>query len=240
METVPEVLDRDRRNSTAAVECPTLDRVMSYHDFITTAYKSGNVLRYLGVGPGAVVAIDPRLTPEALLAFFGAAQLGAIATFDPTASDARVVLVPVDRESELDPGPQTRLAVYGGVPKSPQTTHWEASVWSENPAFPSTTISPDAAVLRRRDRELTHRQVGAAAESIVETYALGSGDAVVFESALTDPRTVAAGVLAPLSIGATAVCGRTADVDDDVELRIVPSGTAVTADRVISIDDVPL
>jgi len=111
-----DLLAREKRRSQPAVVFPAVDRKMSYRDFITTAYKSGNVLRYLGLGADATLAVDPALRPEPLLAFLGAAQLGATVTFDPEA-DARVRLVPVDNESTYEAS-DGRLAVFGGSPET--------------------------------------------------------------------------------------------------------------------------
>ena len=60
-----DLLARDERRSQPAVSMPPVDREMSYHDFITTAYKSGNVLRYLGLSADATLAVDPAAARSA-------------------------------------------------------------------------------------------------------------------------------------------------------------------------------
>ena len=203
--TVPDLLSRDRRQSTPAVSFPAIDREMSYHDFITTAYKSGNVLRYLGVGAGATVAIEPEPRPEPLLAFFGAAQLGAVATFETDRDDIRVLLTTVENESTVTVEPGTRLAVYGGPPTEPATTHWEKEVWSENPGFPPSTVTPETPALLAGETTYTHADLLDMAQETVSTIALSAGERLGIRTDVSHPETIGCGLIGALSVGATAV-----------------------------------
>ncbi len=230
METLPDLLARDRRSSTPAVRFPATDREMSYRDFITTAYKSANVLRYLGVSEGATVAIDPRPAPEALLAFFGAAQLSAVATFDLTTSSPRVVLSHVDREADLDVEPGTRLAVYNGPPTDSATTHWEAEVWSENPATPPSDATSDTPVLVAKDSTYTHGDLLAAAADAVDVLGLTAEETIAVSTSFSDPRTIAGGAIAALSVGATAVFVGDRQAVDDVDRATLERSDAIIAD----------
>ncbi|WP_138006339.1 AMP-binding protein [Halalkalirubrum salinum] len=230
METLPDLLARERRSPTAAVRFLATDREMSYRDFITTAYKSANVLRYLGVSEGATVAIDPRPAPEALLAFFGAAQLSAVATFDLASSSPRVVLSHVDREADFDVEPGTRLAVYNGPPTDSATTHWEAEVWSENPATPPSDATPDTPVLVGEDSTYTHGALLSAASDVVDTLELTADETLAVLTPFSDPRTIAAGAIAALSVGATAVFVGDRQAVDDVDRATLERSDAIIAD----------
>jgi hypothetical protein len=199
---VGDLLARDNRRSQPAVEFPAIDRAMSYRDFITTAYKSGNVLRYLGLSTDSTLAVDPSLTPEPLLAFLGAAQLGATTTFDPTA-DARVRLVPDDDESAYESS-AGRLAVFGGSPAATTTTHWEQEVWSENPAFPPTQVDPESTVLVGGDETYSHQRLLAMAEQAVEELGVKRESRLAIRTPLSRPETIG-GAVAALLAGATAV-----------------------------------
>lgn len=123
MDVIGDLMARDRRSDRLALRVDGPGRTYTYHDLITTSYKAGNVLRYLGVRKGARVAVDPAPLPEPLLTFLGAAQLGAVTAFDP-AVEARATVVPVDSEEafeDLPPGQklvEAALAVGGGVPES--------------------------------------------------------------------------------------------------------------------------
>lgn len=217
-----DLLARDRRRSQPAVVFPAADREMSYHDFITTAYKSGNVLRYMGLGPDSKLAVDPTGRPEPLLAFLGAAQLGAATTFDPTA-DARVRLVPVDDAAAYEEA-AGRLAVYGGAPEAAATTHWETAVWSENPAFPPTQVDPDSPALIAGGDSYSHRRLLSMAEQVVEELDLDSNARLAVRTPLSAPETIGGGLLAALLAGATAVF-----LDDDAQS--VDAEAAVVSDR---------
>jgi acyl-coenzyme A synthetase/AMP-(fatty) acid ligase len=114
MDVLGAVVARDRRSGRPAVHVAAADRTISYHDFCTTAYKAGNVLRYLGVREEAVVVVGGPVGPQPLWALYGAAQLGAVTEFVDVAAvgddreattDARVLLLPVDREDAVEPSP---------------------------------------------------------------------------------------------------------------------------------------
>jgi hypothetical protein len=197
-----DLVARDRRRASPALLAPGVGRSYSWFDLCTTAYKSGNVLRYLGVREGSLVEVEPEPVPEPVLAFLGAVLLGAAARFEPRADGtARAVLVPVEREGAFAPPAGTKLAVYGGPPGAATTTHWEAEVWSENPAVHPATVSPGDDALRAGDRSFTHADLLGAAVDVAERVELRGTDAVAVRGSLGDPGVVAAGVLAPLYAG---------------------------------------
>jgi len=231
-----DLLARDKRRNQPAVSMPEVDREMSYHDFITTAYKSGNVLRYLGLSADATLAVDPALRPEPLLAFLGAAQLGAVTTFDPTA-EARVRLVPVDDEATYaDHG--GRLAVFGGSPEATATTHWEQEVWSENPAFPPTQVDPESAVLVDGAETYSHRRLLGMAEQVVDELSLTEGSRMAIRTPLTRPETIGGGLVAALAAGATAVFVPDSAGSVDAEAALVGRSTGKSPEpRQCSITD---
>jgi hypothetical protein len=220
MDVIGDLVARDRRSERLAVRAPAADRALDYHDFCTTAWKAGNFLRYLGVGRAVLVAVAPDPLPEPLLTFFGAAQLGAVTRFEPvTDGSARVVVVHRDRESAVELPPESKLAVYGGEPSSPTVSHWEGTVWSENPSFPPTDVAPDATALRTGDEAYSHADLLGAARSVVASLDLSRADTLRVAASLADPRAVAA-LLAPLLVGgavslATDDHGRVAVADDE-------------------------
>ncbi len=198
-----DLLAREKRRSQPAVSMPAVDREMSYQDFITTAYKSGNVLRYLGLSSDATLAVEPVARPEPLLALLGAAQLGARVTFDPEAT-ARVRLVSVDTESSyLDAA--GRLAVFGGPAEATTTTHWEKAVWSENPAFPPTEVESESTVLVAGDDQYSHRQLLEMAQQVVDELELTEGSRLAIRTPIARPETIGGGFVGALAAGATAV-----------------------------------
>ena len=235
---VGDLLPRDRRRDQPALVVPASDREMSYRDLFTTAYKSGNVLRFLGVRADSVVAIEPTAAPEPLLAFLGAAQLGAVATFDPGA-DGRVTLVPVERETDYSPAAGSKLAVYGGPPESPVTTHWEQEVWSENPGFPETAVDPDSAVLRADGAAYSHRDLLAAAEGVGDDLALDGDARLAIRTPLAAPATVV-GVLAALAAEGTAVLVGESDAAVETDAAIVGDGVTASAAATVRVAELSL
>jgi hypothetical protein len=205
---VGDLVARERRGDRPALLAPAVDRSYSWFDLCTTAYKSGNVLRFLGVREGSLVEVAPDPLPEPVLAFLGAAQLGAATRFEPRGDgEARAVLVPVEREGAFDPPAGTKLAVHGGPPAAATTTHWEAEVWSENPAVHPATVSSADVALRAGGRSFTHAELLAAAVEVTRRVGLGAGEAVALRESLSDPGVVVAGVLAPLYVGGCVVVG---------------------------------
>jgi hypothetical protein len=200
--TLADPIGRDRRSDRPALRIVARDRTHSYRDFCTTAWKAGHALRHLGVHEGSRVALAPDPAPQVLQTLFGTALLGARTTFDPDA-DARVVVVPVEREREVDDG--RSVVVYGGAPDAATTTHWEGVVWSENPVAPPTDLSPSDPVLDADGRTFTHRDLYAGAEGVVADAGLDGETSVALRAPLTDPRAVVGGVVAPLSAGGTVV-----------------------------------
>ena len=233
-----DLLPRARRREQPAVAFPTSDRAMSYHDFFTNAYKSGNVLRFLGVRASATVAIEATPAPEPYLAFLGAAQLGAQVTFEPTA-EARVQLVPVDRETDYDPAAGTKLAVYGGPPESPATTHWEQEVWSENPGFPETDVDPDSTVLLADGEGYSHRAVLAAADDLVERLDLTGDSRLAIRVSLSTPAAIV-GLVAALAAEATAILVGASDRAVDADAALVAAGVTAPESAIVAGDSVVL
>ncbi|MFA1611961.1 acetyl-CoA synthetase [Halobellus rubicundus] len=226
--TIGDLVARDRRTSGTALRAEGPGRTYSYRDFVTTSYKSGNVLRYLGVRADDEVLVVPDALPEPVLAFYGAAQLGAVTRFadatDGTDDPPRAILAPVDREADFDLPPGHRLAVHGGPPDAPATTHWESEVWSENPAVHPASVDSQDPVLVADGRTYSHRDLLAAAETVVAEADLRPGTDVVVDGPFADPLVVASGLVAPILAGATVVLPDEGDDSADADASAVTTG----------------
>lgn len=236
MDVVGDLLARDRRSDRPALYTP--GREMDYRRFCTTAWKASNYLRHLGVGDDRGVVVLADGSPPPLLTFFGAALLDTPTQFvDDTADvskaidavDARAVLVPVESESAVDPPAGTTLAVHGGEPTAATTENWEAGVWSENPAFVSSATPASTALVTADDR-LSHSELLAAGERIVNDHSLDAEDTAHVQESLTDPRAVAS-VVALLSVGGAVRFGDdgeegdvTVGEDGDIPLSSISLG----------------
>lgn len=234
MDVVGDLLARDRRSRDIALA--TADgRERTYHDLITNAYKAANVLRYLGAREGSTVAVEPTPRLHTTLAALGAAGLGASVRFDPETGierGDRVVLADVADERRRQPAPGTNLAVFGGPPERPETTHWEQELWSENPGMPPSGVGPDDPVVRANGSgsDVSHREILAAAASVVEAYDVGADTRVVVRGDFSDSRVLVAGVVAPLSVGGTVVL-------TDPDATVDADAAAETDDAAAETDD---
>ncbi|WP_336025271.1 acetyl-CoA synthetase [Halobellus salinisoli] len=206
-ETVADLVARDRRASGTALRAHGPGRSHSYREFVTTSYKAGNVLRYLGIRVGEEVLVVPTSLPEPVLAFFGAAQLGAVTRFSDEidGSPPRVVVAPAEREDEFDLPPGHRLVVYGDRPESATTTHWETEVWSENPAVHPVDVDGSDPLLAAEGGEITHAEALSRASGVVDDSGLGPGVEGVVRGSLSESEAVVSGLLAPILAGGTVV-----------------------------------
>lgn len=212
-EVLGDVVGRGRRTTGLALRARPSGRTYSYRDFVTTSYKAGNVLRYLGVRPGDEVRIAAERVPETVLTLFGAAQLGAVTRFGEATDGEppRVAVVPAAREAAVDLPPGHHLVVYDDPPEGPDVTHWETEVWSENPAIHPVDVDPDDPLLAVGGRTYAHREVMAAAARTAADAGLGPGTEVTVRGPPTDPAVVAGGLVAPILAGATIVLGPGSD-----------------------------
>lgn len=219
MDTLADLVARERRNDRPALRAG--GRELSYRRFCTTAWKAGNFLRHLGVGPGHVVAVEPAPSFQPVATFLGAALLGARTRFS-VAGPARAVVAPAAMEAELSPPPGTRLAVFGDEPAAAGTAHWEGEVWSENPAFPPSRAGRDKPALCAADGDATysHGALVDAAGDVADELSLDGDATVTLRGTLADERALVGGLLVPLVAGGTAVLA------DEPGEEVVVDGTA--------------
>ncbi|WP_247000865.1 hypothetical protein [Halosolutus gelatinilyticus] len=213
--TVDDLLARERRDDRTALVDAT-GREYDRHWLCTTSWKAGNFLRHAGVREGVTVGVAGE-GPLALLACFGTTLLEGTTWFDPPTAlsdvdDVRAIVAPVDDLDGYDLPRGAQRVGYGDAPDDPGVHHFDAGLWSENPSFPPLSIDPETDLLADGDRTLTHETALDSAGTIVDEYGLERGDRVVVRAPLSDPRTVVAGVIAPLLAEGPIVLA--ADVDE--------------------------
>lgn len=232
-----DLLARERRSDATALVDRSSGRTYDYRRFCTNAWKVGNFLTHLGVRGGRTVGVAADPAPEPVLTCFGAAMLGAVVEFDPSAdTDARAVVVPTPTADGYGASPRTKLVVYGTEPESPDVSYFERDVWSENPTQPPDLVDPDDPVLAAADETYTHADVLAAARGAVERLDLTVDDRVAVRASLTDPGTVAAGLVAPLLVGAAILLPDEGDEGTAAvaaDPKGVPESRAVTPSSVL-------
>jgi hypothetical protein len=235
MNTLGDLVARNRRSGDPALSIPD-SRGYDYHRLCTTAWKTGNFLRHLGVRQGVTVAIHTASAAQPVLGFFGAALLGASVRFDPpTEIDARVLLAPGASVEEYELPSGGQYVSYGDSVPDPTVSHFETDVWSENPVFPETPLPPETVALSRsNDREISHAELLDAGNTVASDWNLESGDSVGVRAPLSDPRTVAAGLVAPLLVGAEIV------LDADRTADFAVSDSAAPEPSVLAPNEVPL
>jgi len=198
-----DLVARERRSDAPALRHAPSGRAYDYRRFCTTAWKVGNLLRNEGVRGGATVVVDEDPAPEPVLTLYGVALLGATARIGTTdATDAAALVAPTTRLTAYDTEPGTRIVGYGDPPEDPAIAHFESDVWSENPTAPPDVVAPDDGVLATDCASYRHENLFAAARSTVEEWGLTDDDVVAVRAPLAHPGTVAAGLVAPLLVGA--------------------------------------
>ncbi len=237
METIGEIVARDRRSRDPALRAPTgVNTRYDYYQFITTAQKTGNFFRHFGVGSGTTVAVVSGPSGAPLLSLFGAALLGARVRFDPPNEvEDRLLVAPTDRIEQYEVGRSGHRIAYGDGESPTGVQGFGEGVWSENPACP---IPPDLGredpALVAEGREYSHRDLLDTAESIRTEYEVAPGTEVAIRAALSIPGTVAAGVLAPLLAGATVV------FPDEEVCDVAVAAGAAPEPVVIRVDSLPI
>lgn len=249
-----DLVARDRRTGSAALHATGRDRTYSYFDLCNTTAKAGNVLRHVGVRPEDTVAVDPRPAPETVFTVLGAALIGARVTTDISVGergDARALVVHADREGDVTAPPGTSLVVFGAKPDGSDATHWETEVWSENPAAPPAPTDPsdplfvgdgdgngdgaDSGNGSDTSEIVTHQTALAAADDLIEVFELDGAAAVAVETDFSDPRTLVAGVLAPLAAGGQVTLRATDSTDSGDETD--SAGNATTDRKTVTVGD---
>lgn len=206
METLVDLVARSRRSDATALRAPADDQFYDYQRLCTTTWKTANFLHARGVRERSTVAVADDACAEPVLAILAASLLGARSYVGaPSTVDARVLVAHVDDVDAYDLEPGTQRIGYGGDPSDPDVYHFEGDVWSENP-----TIPPEAADRSGTNVALvsgyearTHGELLEAAADIVDEASLTAETTVAIRAPLADPRTVTAGVVAPLSVGGT-------------------------------------
>jgi hypothetical protein len=190
------------------------ERRYSASRLLTDARKTGNFLRQFGVGPGRTVAIADRPVPESVLALFGTGLLGATARFvrldAPDAGPsmwvgARALVAPTEVVGTVSTSAATNRVGYGSRPDDPEVAYFERDVWSENPTFPPSDVDGEAIAIEGRGGEYTHRELIEATGRVLGEREIDRGTELAVRAPLVDPRTVVAGILAPLAPGGTTL-----------------------------------
>ncbi len=222
MNVLGDAIARDRRSDSTALSAPAVGRRYDYRRFCTSAWKTGNFLRHVGVRNGAGVAIADDPLPEPVLTLYGAASVGAIVSFAPPRAverEVRALVVPAADAERYSFGPETKQVVYGDPPTDPTVSYFERDIWSENPTEPPDHVEADDTLLRTTEDSYTHAETLRAARAVIDRHGIDERDTVAVRGSLAEPTTVIAGLVAPIVAGAELSIG------PDAEGALVVGGT---------------
>jgi hypothetical protein len=216
MDVLGDAIARDRRSDRPALDVPAVGRQYDYRRFCTSAWKTGNFLRHLGVREDVGVGVADDPTAEPVLTLYGAAALGGVVRFGPPAGiddGTRALVVPTADLDAHDVGPATKRVVYGDPPADPDVSYFERDVWSENPTEPPNPPVPADPLLRANGERYSHGEVLSAAESVVDDHGIGPDSAVAVRGSFASPAVVVAGLVAPIVAGGRLSVGPESDGD---------------------------
>lgn len=225
-ETLKHLVAAGREREGSALDVRRRPAPYSYHKFSTNVWKAGNLFGHYGVHTVGrlAVAVGPKSretdasgsngstrdgwgrldAAEPLLAILGGTIVGASVDLTPSEPvDAPALVAPAHWDIDVTPS-CTQLA-YGGPPDDPAVTHFERSVWSENPIEPPEQVDPADVAVSFDGEQWTHENLLAGVAELVEEHGIDADSSVVLATDITEPGGLLAGVLTPLAVGATIV-----------------------------------
>ncbi len=214
MDVLGDAIARDRRSDSTALSAPAVGRRYDYRRFCTSAWKTGNFLRHVGVRNGAGVAIADDPLPEPVLTLYGAASVGAVVSFAPPQAvgrEVRALVVPAADAERYSFGPETKQVVYGDPPTDPTVSYFERDIWSENPTEPPDHVDSEDTLFRTTEDSYTHAETLRAARTVIDRHGIDERDTVAVRGSLAESATVIAGLIAPVVAGAELSIGPDAD-----------------------------
>jgi hypothetical protein len=238
METLADLVAAGRERDGTAVEVAGRTTPYSYRELCTNVWKAANLLGHYGVHPGGDVAVIPGPKEAAsddwpeqrglvdsadpLLAILGGTLPGATVTTTPAQPvQSRALVLPAGWWAHCETTPRCSALAYGGPPEDPQLAHFEAELWSENPTQPPEQVDPETPALRADGQTHSHGALLAAATTVTDRYGLDESSRVGLTATLDAPAALVAGVLAPLSVGATVVLAPDPAVLDSEDATLV-------------------
>jgi len=232
METLADLVAAGRERDGVAIDAPGRSAPYTYRTLCTNAWKAGNLLgHYTHPGGAVAVVVGPKGGSELdggesdgdepdggehsegvvdaadpVLAALGGTLVGATVTLtpDPPVTADALVRPAGPRWREQYPAePGCSTLAYGGPPDSAGPEQFEAALWSENPLAPPEPVEPATPAVRAGGETRTHGDLLDAAATVVSEHDLDASSRVALAGDLREPAVLVAGVLAPLSVGAT-------------------------------------
>ena len=216
-----------REHEGVAIDVPERTAPYSYQEVCTNSWKAANLLDYYGAHPGGRVglAVGPKPvdadtsdregvldSAEPLLAMLGGALLEArvlvLETPGTVETDAFVRPAGAGWSDRYPAQPGVSTLAYGGPPEAADVHHFETQLWSQNPSPPPERPDPETPALEAGGSPGTaygHGTLVRTARAVAERESFEPGLRVELAADVREPGALVAGVLAPLSAGATVV-----------------------------------
>lgn len=198
---VGDCVDREGR----AIGAPEAgEQVYTYERLATTTYSLAAALADRGVDEDSLVALAPAEAPETIVGLLATTILGARARFSgPARAPVDALIGPVDLVGRYEiPDDAARIG-FGSRPDLPAIEHFGRLVWKAADTPPEAPVLPTTRALSDGEYVYSHRALLRAGHAVIDARDLTPEMTVVVRAALTDPRTVAAGIVAPLMAGST-------------------------------------
>lgn len=198
------VEDLSSREGTAIGVPRAGENVYTYEQLQETTYSFAHVLSEHGVDNESLVGIVPSGNGQTVISVLGAAALGAQIQLEDISGTAVDALVgPTNSVGKYRIPAQSPRIGFGSSPDHDKIMHFEKLVWKTDPTLPEASVLPSTSLLKTPEATFSHRRVIKAAEAAVKAREMDEEMTVVVRSSISDPRTIAAGFIAPLLAGAT-------------------------------------
>ena len=235
MRTVLDILDSLPDVTQPAVGIPSAgDRVYTYDQLDSMVTTLGGTLQSYGLSPESLVAIAPTARSEMVISTLAVLATGATVRVSPPAkAPVDAVVGPSDVVSQYI-APSDALELVYDTASDGQLDYKEAVTQTAD-TLRTTAVRPNTTALTDGEITATHADLAETVSSLSADDRFTTGAEVMIRAPLTDPRTIAAGVLTPLAAGCTL---RPASGDGIVGDLAVTLNRA-PEDRLFLIVDVP-
>lgn len=236
MKTLEELLAGVDYGDAVALRAPGRgEQVYTYERFQECVYELSTVFADHDIEDGSRIALASDHSASAVFAFYATAVIGGATWIGaPRKIKAHAAVAPTEQVTGYTL-PEGALRVgYGSKPDDDSVVHFERAIWKADGRPPDAGVLPGTKVITDGEWQYSHRNLLKAGMEVADR--LDENTTVTVRAPLSDPRTVAAALVAPLLVGGTVRFPADADPAGDVA---VTDDTAPEP-RAIPVQSVPL
>ncbi len=203
--TLVDLLSSNADTDAVALGAPAAgEQVYTYDRLATTSRSTATVLAAAGLDADSFIAIAPAPAAETVIGFLGAAILGARVRFSgPARAPVDAVFGPTDTVRRYQVPDDALRIGFGERSEDDRIRHFARAVWRAEDALPDAPVLPTTTVLSDGNAAYTHRRLIRTGQAVIAARGITPDTELAVRAPLTDPRTIAAGLIAPLLAGAT-------------------------------------